>query len=113
MRKSFFLDGTRKEMGATIFGDSKGNLSLGNYGGHRSSSEAFDADLEGHDFAWTFSSPPTAVGDFHTHPYKNHVPATFSGADVAFQINAGLNFSVVQSEKAQWLLLSAAKTPKI
>ncbi len=113
-----FPNVTPLEDGATFFGDSFGHLTINNLGGLDRDNGSFNPDLSPPSSALDlFGLGPTAIGDFHTHPYGTSDTATndsepFSGDDIAVQINSGQNFAVVQSDGGnQWLLLRTQETP--
>jgi len=110
-----FPNGVPDEDGETFFGDSSDNLSTGNVGGSSRDGGSFTPNLTPPPgpLGYMFGSDETAVGVFHTHPYSNDsLSMTFSGDDVAYQIDNGLNFSVVESDDGnQWLLLRTQQTP--
>jgi hypothetical protein len=105
-----FPGGNSMERGGTIMSDRHGNLSLQNVDGTGGDSGHFQPNLTAKD---PVNDKP--IGTFHTHPYTKSemggpTGVSFSGADVAYLIDRPIQFLVVQSGKAQFLLMKTGQT---
>jgi proteasome lid subunit RPN8/RPN11 len=91
------------EWGATLLQDDDGRLEAG---------EA----IEGTEMTLWFGAAlddSKLAGIFHTHPYSDGTTGVaFSGADIAFVVNRGLQISIVQSGETRFLLANPASSRK-